>query len=497
VRASTTAGTWANFERLRLPEDTRVWVTAARWAAHDATTVRLEVEGALWSDALCLAPAPLALVAGERYSPEVEGPYRAGPDWPAFSAGYVVSRELAERVLWTYEVAPGSTQGSAEDLRARISALRRQITQLREAERQQARQAALHGLTAASAPRRPLTAGGLPSRPRGDSHATARGIQAPASGRSAHSAHPSPARRWARHATLLGAVVGLLIAADGVATIAWQEPLTAIYTLHQQSLLSQRLTALTQAYATPAAAARSLQASPASSAAPVTDPSRTVDPAPGGPAPASSAADAGTIGGAGAPAPTPPPRAAAAPMPAVADTTLRPGADVPSALARAARATTLSTRSGDPLGRITIPDLGANFVFVQGTGTGSLREGPGHYAGTTLPGLPGTVGLAGHRTTFLAPFRHLDSLRPGMHVRLTLPYGSFDYAVTGTRIVSPTSVWVVKSGRAQTLVMTACNPLYSDFQRIVVFARLVREEPAPGIGSPTWSPPSEPASQSS
>ena len=132
---------------------------------------------------------------------------------------------------------------------------------------------------------------------------------------------------------------------------------------------------------------------------------------------------------------------------------------------------------GDPLGRIQIPKIGANYVFVSGTDASELREGPGHYVNTPLPGEPGTVALAGHRTTFLAPFRNIDDLKSGDLIRVRMPYGQFDYAVQRTRIVSPDAVWVMRKIGYDRLVLTACHPLYSAAQRIVVDARLVKSTP--------------------
>lgn len=130
------------------------------------------------------------------------------------------------------------------------------------------------------------------------------------------------------------------------------------------------------------------------------------------------------------------------------------------------------TREGGPLGRIVIPRIGANFVIVQGTNTGDLQKGPGHYTDTALPGARGTVGVAGHRTTYLAPFRNIDDLGPGDRVELRMPYGRFTYVVDGTRIVSPGDVSVLRHRSGDWLVLTACHPLYSAAQRIVVSARL-------------------------
>jgi sortase A len=148
-------------------------------------------------------------------------------------------------------------------------------------------------------------------------------------------------------------------------------------------------------------------------------------------------------------------------------------------LAREQRRT---AHAGDPIGRIRIPRIGADFVVVQGTDTASLRKGPGHYPSTTFPGLPGTVAIAGHRTTYLAPFRNVDELEPGDPIVLTMPYGRFTYAVQATKIVAPTALWVTRDRGYQRLVLSACHPLYSAAQRIIVFAQL-RHSAARGAAS--------------
>jgi len=143
-------------------------------------------------------------------------------------------------------------------------------------------------------------------------------------------------------------------------------------------------------------------------------------------------------------------------------------------LARAERG---KANPGDPLGRIQIPKIGANFVIVQGTDAGDLREGPGHYVNTPLPGEPGTVALAGHRTTFLAPFRDIDELKRTDPIHVVMPYGDFVYSVERTRVVDPGATWVMRKIGYDRLVLTACHPLYSASQRIVVSARLVKVTP--------------------
>ena len=89
------------------------------------------------------------------------------------------------------------------------------------------------------------------------------------------------------------------------------------------------------------------------------------------------------------------------------------------------------------------------------------------------------MAIAGHRTTYLAPFRHIDELRPGDQIVLKMPYGQFTYVVQYHRIVLPTALWVTKNVGYERLVLSACNPLYSAAQRIIVFARLRTIEPVP------------------
>ena len=150
---------------------------------------------------------------------------------------------------------------------------------------------------------------------------------------------------------------------------------------------------------------------------------------------------------------------------------------IPHRIAYLARHEERLVPQGAALGHIRIPKIGASFVLVQGTDQSSLEKGPGHYPSTALPGLGQTVAVAGHRTTYLAPFRHLDELSPGNHIVVRMPYGRFLYTVQRTRIVSPTAWWITRNVGYDRIVLSACNPLYSAAQRIVVFARLVQTIP--------------------
>ncbi len=95
-----------------------------------------------------------------------------------------------------------------------------------------------------------------------------------------------------------------------------------------------------------------------------------------------------------------------------------------------------------------------------------------------MPGQRGTVAIAGHRTTYGAPFRKVDKLERGDRVILDMTYGRFTYKVEKTRIVKPEQTEVERRVGHDRLILTACHPLYSAAQRIVVFARLEGRGPA-------------------
>ena len=133
--------------------------------------------------------------------------------------------------------------------------------------------------------------------------------------------------------------------------------------------------------------------------------------------------------------------------------------------------------TGEAIGRMRAPAMDdLNIVVVQGTDTTSLQKGPGHFPETTFPGQGSTVGIAGHRTTYLAPFRHIDSMERGDRIVLEMPYATIEYRVQKTAIVDPTDVQVVRDVGYERLVLSACHPLYSAEKRFIVFAKGVREK---------------------
>jgi sortase A len=222
---------------------------------------------------------------------------------------------------------------------------------------------------------------------------------------------PGRSRQAAGFAGGLAVFLGFALIADAVATVVWQDPITAVFAQREQKRLDRELTAMERA-------------------------------------------------------------------PISASTLKLVKNSITKEQRMAVLAEDLRTRSGvgKPLGRISIPRIDKKFVFVAGTGTDSLKKGPGHYANTWLPGQKGTVGLAGHRTTYLAPFRRLDRMRKRDRIVLTMPYGRFTYKVESLQIVSPSRVTVLRSVGHDRLVLTTCTPLHSAARRLIVMARLAGSE---------------------
>jgi sortase A len=131
---------------------------------------------------------------------------------------------------------------------------------------------------------------------------------------------------------------------------------------------------------------------------------------------------------------------------------------------------------GDAIARLDIPAIGLSEYVVEGTDTGSLRKGPGHYPDTPLPGDRGTAAIAGHRTTYGAPFRNIDELERGQRMVVDMPDGRFIYRVERTKIVDDQDMSVLEPVGYRRLMLSACHPLYSAAERVIVFARQVRRE---------------------
>lgn len=134
--------------------------------------------------------------------------------------------------------------------------------------------------------------------------------------------------------------------------------------------------------------------------------------------------------------------------------------------------------AGDAVAELRIPRIGVDKIVVEGVSVEDLKRGPGHYPGSPLPGQPGNASIAGHRTTYGAPFHRIDELEPGDEILVTTLQGEFQYTVIAQLIVSPHQVEVLDDFGDSRLSLTACHPKYSAAQRIVVVAELEGDEAA-------------------
>jgi sortase A len=235
-------------------------------------------------------------------------------------------------------------------------------------------------------------------------------------------------------------VVGTLALAYGATVYFWKDPVTDLYAAWKQHQLNGQLQEEFAAYE---------QAN---------EPAVTVAPVETTTTPASPTAD------------TPPPT----PAEPVAEPEVEDPAET---VRRAAERYFAKIKPGQALGRLTIPKLDIDPVFVNGTKWGrDLSRGPGRYPETSVPGLGELTAIAGHRTTFGAWFRHIDELERGDDIVVELPYGTFHYVVTGHEIVDDEDWSVIEPRGYDTLVLSACHPLYSAKQRWIVYARLDRVE---------------------
>jgi sortase A len=151
-----------------------------------------------------------------------------------------------------------------------------------------------------------------------------------------------------------------------------------------------------------------------------------------------------------------------------------------AAVARAAAVYRRDTRTGEAIGRISIGRIGLNMVLVDGTDHDSLRKGPGRDLRTFMPGENRLVYIAGHRTTYLAPFAHIDDIRPGDYIRLEVPYATFVYRAFRHVIVPATDLAMLRSPNHELLRLQACHPRFFATHRYIVDARLVSVQPRGG-----------------
>jgi sortase A len=145
-----------------------------------------------------------------------------------------------------------------------------------------------------------------------------------------------------------------------------------------------------------------------------------------------------------------------------------------------ARAYGRTLHRGDPVGRLRIGRIGLNMVVVQGTDHETLKKGPGHYIGTGLPGEGHLIYVAGHRTTYLAPFAWINNIRVGDYIRFEVPYGAFTYRAVRHYVVAENDVAVLQDRGNELLRLQACHPRFFATHRYIVDAKLVAVTPRGG-----------------
>lgn len=151
-----------------------------------------------------------------------------------------------------------------------------------------------------------------------------------------------------------------------------------------------------------------------------------------------------------------------------------------NAIGREARLYRIHSERGQAIGRIRVPRLHVNMILVNGTDHDSLMKGPGRDRRTYMPGEGQLVYIAGHRTTYLAPFAHIERLRSGDAVTLEVPYATFRYRVFTHRIVDANEMSVLRSHGREVVELQACHPRFFASQRYIAYARLVWVEPRGG-----------------
>ncbi len=165
-------------------------------------------------------------------------------------------------------------------------------------------------------------------------------------------------------------------------------------------------------------------------------------------------------------------RIAPTPRPPAETPRPRPAIKTPSQF-RLAATYRKRTDTGDPIGRLTVPRLNLEIVVVYGTDRETLKKGPGLHPGTGFPGQKFLTYVAGHRTTYGAPFSDIDKLQPGDKVTFEVPYGIYRYEVSDHLIVRDDQIEVLKGRGREELALQACWPRFFATHRYIAYAKLV------------------------
>ena len=161
----------------------------------------------------------------------------------------------------------------------------------------------------------------------------------------------------------------------------------------------------------------------------------------------------------------------------IAPTPRRPTVEAPSQ-AKLAATYRKRTDTGDPIGRLIVPRLDLEIMVVYGTDTETLKKGPGLHPSTGFPGQNFLTYVAGHRTTYGAPFSDIDKLQPGDKITFEVPYGTYRYEVVDHKIVRDDQIEVLKGRGREELALQACWPRFFASHRYIAYAKLVGVDPA-------------------
>jgi len=169
--------------------------------------------------------------------------------------------------------------------------------------------------------------------------------------------------------------------------------------------------------------------------------------------------------------------AAIAPTTTAPATTAAPGVSAPPTTAPLATTALVlpPPPTGSAVAIIKIPKIGVDAAVVEGVGTSDLEKGPGHYPGSPLPGQAGNAAIAGHRTTYGAPFYRLNELKPGDDIIISTRDSPkpWVYQVMFSHTVDPSDVSVLDPTPDNRLTLTTCTPRFSASQRLIVVSRLI------------------------
>jgi sortase A len=149
-------------------------------------------------------------------------------------------------------------------------------------------------------------------------------------------------------------------------------------------------------------------------------------------------------------------------------------------IAAEARAYRKGLHTGDAVGRLKIGRIGLKMMVVEGTDHETLKKGPGHYEASAIPGQGHLIYIAGHRTTYLAPFAHINDIKIGDYITFSVPYATFTYRVRRHYIVRSNQLSVLKDHGNEILRLQACHPRFFATHRYIVDATLASITPADG-----------------